>query len=90
MEMVKLGIPEKENQVKLLPGTSNLKMWAAGDSSQSMGAVDPDKSLKTGAPQKMRLKGKPRMLSDIGILMKDEEFGGWVSGVFGAVRGRKP
>ena len=38
----------------VLPGMLILKMWALGDSSQSMRAVDPDHSRKIGGLKKKR------------------------------------
>ncbi|GLT57653.1 hypothetical protein SLA2020_306100 [Shorea laevis] len=54
----------------MVPGTLILKMWAFGDSSQSIRAVDPDHSLKIGGLKKNRLKGYPNMPSaifDLGV-----------------------
>lgn len=50
------------------PGTLILKMWAFGDSSQSIRAVDPDHSRKTGGLRKKRLKGYPKILSAIVLI----------------------
>jgi len=42
-----------------------LKIWAVGDSSQSMRAVDPDHSWYAGGLKNKRLKGYPKKPSAI-------------------------
>lgn len=59
----------KYRLVITVPGTLILKMWALGDSSQSIKAVDPDQSRKTGGLRKKRLKGYPKIASAMAVLI---------------------
>ena len=62
-DSIMLNTEMKRESLVVLPGTLILKMWALGDSSQSMRAVDPDHSWKIGGLKKKRLKGYPKNAS---------------------------